>query len=105
MPVTPWLLLVLVCVTTARATRLVVADAFPLVAVTRRRVLNRYSPNSWQAYLAQCPWCMGVWIAAPIVAVADWRYNVPAPLMYWATAAWAAGFLNGLEIHDTDEEG
>lgn len=98
---TPVVLIVLLCGAATRVTRLLVADSFPPVAALRDWVLDRWHPDSWQAYLSSCPWCLGVWVAGALTAAADWRYSVPAPLLMWPTVAWVAGWLTTeAERHD-----
>lgn len=91
------LLLVLMVGATARITRLLVADSFPPIARARSWVGAR---GDWQDYLTDCPWCIGVWVAAAVTAAAEWRYSVPAPLLVWPTVAWAAAMLVSVEPHD-----
>jgi hypothetical protein len=91
------LLIVLVCLATARVTRLLVADAFPPIAIARSWAAAR---GDWQDYLTSCPWCMGVWVAGIITALTAWRYDLPAPLLVWPTAAYAAGWIVGQETHE-----
>jgi hypothetical protein len=91
------LLVVLTVLTAARLTRLVVADSFPPLAVARMRVVERWGQESWQAYLVHCPWCMGVWLAAAVVAAVTAWYGLPAPVLVWAAAAWGSGFLAAIE--------
>lgn len=103
------MLLVLMCGATARITRLLVADAFPPVARLRAMATVRWRDGSWQAYLAGCPWCLGVWVAGLLTLVVEWHYSLPAPVLVWPTVAWVAGFLTNLETHepdvDADEDG
>jgi len=92
-----WLLVVLVGLASARLTRLLVLDALPPLAVARMRVRERWGDDSWQAYLAHCPWCVGVYVAAAVTAAATACYGMPAPVLVWLTAAWLAGFLTVIE--------
>lgn len=95
------LLLVLLAVTSARVTRLLVADAFPPIARARSWVAAR---GDWQDYLMSCPWCMGVWVAGALTAVTTAWYGLPAPVLVWGMCAHVAGLINILEPHDADEE-
>lgn len=95
------LLLVLLAVTSARVTRLLVADAFPPIARARSWV---GSHGDWQDYLVNCPWCIGVWAAGLLTLAVDIHYGVPAPLLVWGMCAHVAGLINILEPHDADEE-
>ena len=60
-PVDVVLMLLLMVGATARVTRLLVADAFPPIAVARSRFESR---GARQEYLASCPRCTSVWVAA-----------------------------------------
>lgn len=95
------LLLVLLAVTTARVTRLLVADAFPPIARARSWVAAR---GDWQEYLVHCPWCVGVWAAAALTLVVDVHYGLPAPLLVWGACAHIAGLANILEPHDAEDD-
>jgi hypothetical protein len=101
--VDPWLLILLTCVTAMRITRLIVADTFPPIAVQRQRLTDKYGEHSWQAYLLDCPWCMGFWVAGAVVGVVTAWYGLPAPLLVWATAAYVSGQLVALSYNDDEE--
>lgn len=94
------LLLVLVVLTVYRVTRLIVADAFPPIAAARFRVQRRYGPESWQAYLSECPWCVSVYVAALVVLAVDLVVGLPAPFLVWP----AASALTGLIAANLDPE-
>lgn len=78
---------------TARLTRLVVDDQ--IGAPLRARIISWRGPESQAAYLAQCPWCLGLWVAIA-VAVAAWLsggaawFTVPALA---ATLSYTYGLL------------
>lgn len=55
--------------TTARLTRLVVADI--LTAPLRARATSRFGVDSKRAYLLSCAWCSSIWVAA-LIAPAAW---------------------------------
>jgi hypothetical protein len=95
-------LLVLLALTSARVTRLLVADQFPPVARARSRLA---AAGDWQAYLLSCPWCMGVWVAGVVTAVAEARYGLPAPLLVFPSVAWVSGWLGSVEQHDDPVDG
>jgi hypothetical protein len=64
------LLFVVAALATYRLTRLVTADKItePLRAFAERR--------RWSGYLAQCDWCLSIWVApGPAVAVVLWPDN------------------------------
>lgn len=57
---------------TARVTRLITRDDFPFRRV-RDWSLTRYGEHGWLTQLLECPWCTGVWVAAPAaVSAAAW---------------------------------
>jgi len=95
-----FLLLVLLTLAVARATRLLVADAFPPVARARSWVAAR---GDWQEYLTSCPWCMSVWVAGLVTLAADVHYGLPAPLLVWPASAYVAAWIVASETHDTEE--
>lgn len=80
-----------------RLTRLVTRDAFPPVAAIRTRISKRFGEDSWQSYLAECPWCMSVWIAAAATALACRYVNIPAPWLTWLAASAITGLVSSLE--------
>lgn len=97
------LLVVLTALTSARATRFLVADSFPPLAVARARFQDRYGPESWQTYLSRCPWCLGVWTSAAVTGAVTAWYGLPAPVLVWAAAAWVSGYLAVAEPSSGDE--
>lgn len=121
---TTWLYVVMVCVATHRATRLVTRDDFPPILWLREGVIGwahgfGWAPRSrwkdadydhyrrwhWLADLITCPWCAGVWLAAGITWLADRLVTdgLPGPLLVWATAAAVAGWLGRAD--DTGGDG
>ena len=64
------LLVVVAALATYRVTRLVTADQItePLRAFAERR--------KWTGYLAQCDWCLSIWVApGPALCVVLWPDN------------------------------
>src|SRR5215471_14298652 len=49
---------------TARVTRLITRDDFPFRPV-RDWALTKLGEHAWFTRLIECPWCTGVWVAAP----------------------------------------
>jgi hypothetical protein len=90
--VSPTLLFVLLALTAFRITRLITRDEFPPVAVARERVAGRYGDESWQAYLARCPWCVGVYVSAGCTFL-TWLAvgGLPLPLLWWGATAAVVG--------------
>lgn len=89
------LLVVLVVLATYRVTRLFVADSFPPVQAARDRLQARYGVDSWQAYLAECPWCVSVYVGGvfTLAAVVFARHGLVAPLLVWPTASALTGLI------------
>lgn len=69
---------------TARVTRLITRDDFPFRRL-RDWSLTRFGEHAWLTRLLECPWCTGVWIAAPAtVSAALWGHT-----RWWRLlAAW-----------------
>ena len=94
-------LLVVVALTVYRVTRLLTTDAFPPIAAARDRITDRYGPDSWQAYLSVCPWCVSVYVAAAVVlALVLVGPGCPVPVYVAAAASALTGLLARLD----DEE-
>lgn len=88
------LVFVLLALTSYRATRLIARDEFPPLATLRERVAARYPGDSWQAYLARCSWCVGVYVSG-ILTLATWLAlgGLPVPLLWWGGAATMVGVI------------
>lgn len=89
------LLMLLVCATTYRATRLVVRDQIPVIAVPRDWLVRRLE-NTWAsslAYLLECEWCMSVWIGAGVVAATTHYTSLRWPWLVWAAASAFTGLV------------
>ena len=76
----------------ARLTRLLTADT--ITAPIRNAIRRRYGAESAAASFIECPWCVSVWIAAPVAPLAywfglNWWYQVPA---LWLTLGYATGW-------------
>jgi fatty acid desaturase len=87
------LTVILISLSSYRLTRLFARDSFPPIAVRRARIAERRGDASWQAYLATCSWCLGVWIAALVTGATWWAVGVPLPPLTWGAAAAVTGFL------------
>ncbi|MGI5292713.1 hypothetical protein ACQEVF_56710 [Nonomuraea polychroma] len=83
---------------TARVTRFFNSDV--LAAPIRAWILRRHGPASKWTYLAQCPWCLSIWVA-PIAVTAAWLsagawwFTIPA-------AALSASYVYGLIAQHLD---
>lgn len=87
----------LVCLASYRITRLLVRDTFPPLAVQRARIGERWGDSSWQAYLASCSWCAGVYVSGA-VTLATWLIvGLAAPALVWGAAATIVGILGQLD--------
>lgn len=49
------------------------------------------------AYLWECDWCMGFWVAGAITWLTTAYLSVPAPWLVWGAAAAGVGLLAELE--------
>lgn len=92
------ILLVVLAAATARLTRLVTVDS--LTSPLRVRWFKRFPPGPARGrsahplgVLVDCPWCVSVWAAALLVAVAAAVGSVPAPWLTWAAVAYVAGLV------------
>lgn len=87
---------------TARITRLITSDYIARHA--RAWVIRRLGPDHDLAYLVTCPWCLSVWLAGGVMALA-WFYGSHAGFIIPA-AALTASYLIGIaaSILDTAEE-
>lgn len=52
------------------------------------------------AYLIECDWCSGAWIAAAVVALGDLYGSVPMPGLLWLAIAGLVGLLRTFEPHE-----
>lgn len=88
------LLVVLVFLTVYRVTRLIVADTFPPMAAMRDAIEDRWGTDSWQNYLANCPWCVSGYVAAGVVAATAWTVGLPYPLLMIPAASALTGIID-----------
>ena len=88
----------LVCLAVYRVTRFITADAFPAMEAIRTGVGDRFGPDSWQAYLVECPWCVSIYVGAAAVALAQGvGVDFPAPVAVWLTASAVTGLIASFE--------
>jgi hypothetical protein len=52
----------------ARVTRFITDDT--LFAPARAWIIRRYGVAGWLSVLVECPWCVSIWVAGPVAAVA-----------------------------------
>lgn len=88
----PVLLLVLTAAT-FRVTRFLASDAFPPVEAFRHWVEDRFGPDSGPAYLAHCPWCLSIYVAAAITAAVDVLHGLPLPVLVALAASGVTGLV------------
>lgn len=96
----------------ARLARLIAKDTFPPVRMVRERILEHYDPGGHirkqggelpaLAELIVCPWCVGFWVSAGVVAA---RRFVPGwwdPLARALATSMAVGQLVGMSQEEGD---
>lgn len=118
-----WLLFVIVCLATYRATRLITTDQLPIIALPRESFVQRWGvPQNAQnpklsfsgkrtnllmrslAYLWECEWCTGMWIGA-LVVYGTWRWTplgdqpIWVSVLLWLTASGVTGLIAQREPH------
>lgn len=87
----------------ARLTRLLTEDR--ITVAYRRWVVNKWGENSMTAYLAHCPWCTSMYIAAVVMPLTwivvdiltpefPWWLTLIASIMSIPAASHVAGLLN-----------
>ena len=105
-PMSLWLLVALIVISTHRVTRLITRDALPLIAAPREAFVQRWggyvdaeTPEERKlsingsrtnivmkslAYLWECDWCASVWVAAGVTYTA-WEFTILGE-QHWAVA-------------------
>jgi len=81
-------LLVVLALATYRVTRFLILD--DLIERPRIWVYMRLSRWPKVLELAGCPWCLSVWIAGALTAVAAVASSVPLPVLSWLAVAGGA---------------
>lgn len=94
----PLLLIVLICLATYSATRLLTTDKLPLIRVPREWIAGKLR-NHWFGYLITCDWCSSVYVAAGIVWAVDFytSQSVPFPPLLVLLARAVTGWLSNAE--------
>lgn len=95
-------LVVLCALVTWRLTRLWMSDTILdtprskiMGFVIRKRRNGKVPDRAFKIHeLLTCWWCFTVWVAAPVVAVADLSLSVPAPLLVWFASAGLATLIH-----------
>ncbi len=111
MTMEPWLLYILICLATHRATRFFTRDHFPLVAIPRERITNWWDPSpDWRAkhenarphwgllgralaFLWECDWCLSMYVGAGIIWGVTQYVSVPLPVLAWLMASTVTGLI------------
>ncbi len=101
-PLGPVFQFVLVVLVTYRVTRLICADAFPLIAIPREWLIRKLGDAHWGSYLATCMWCASMYVAAGVVALFDRYYSVPMPVAQVFAASALTGYMAMREPEDDD---
>lgn len=76
-----------------RAQRLVTTDEWPPSQALRRYVERRFGPHSSWAELVHCPWCVSVWLGAPVAFAFDYFVGLALPVAQFAAAVAVAGLI------------
>lgn len=106
----PWVILVLLSLSSHRVTRVITRDYFPPVRIIREAIDRKLGAEHWLAYLTQCDWCAGIWVASGLttalalfVALDEHESWWPWPV--WILFALAAASITGLVAqHEPDDE-
>lgn len=114
-----YLLTMLIMLASYRLTRLITRDKLPLIALPRDKFVERWGVYEDEtdksipigvrdriqdgrrtnlfmrslAYLWECDWCMGIWIAAGVVYAATFYVDVPYPVLQWLAASAVTGIF------------
>lgn len=76
----------------ARVVRLIVDDKIMLPF--RKWVLSKSGEEGWFFYLVTCPWCMGIWVAAPMTAITfAWPHKIWFGVLTFLAVAQMASTL------------
>lgn len=79
------------CASTWRATRLLVKDDLPPIRAPREWLVLRSQREDgtlrWYGELITCPWCVSVWVAAAFTLATDLLVGLPVPVLTFGLAA------------------
>lgn len=94
-------IIVLICLSTHRITRLITRDAFPPAVWFRTKIEDLTHSEHWLAYLTQCDWCASIWVASGIstvlgLIVANVLHASWWPWPIWILVALTASSVTGL---------
>lgn len=79
-----------------RLTRLLQVDNLPPLPAVRAWLVNRY-PTHPLIELVDCPWCLGFWVSAGVVAADAVAPKLWRPLALALALSAAVGHLRGLD--------
>jgi hypothetical protein len=83
-------------VATYRLTRLAQTDTFPPVAFVRSKVVNSRSPE-WVQELAECPWCLSMWVGLGVYTMRRRYPKLWRPLAFALAASAVTGLISEKE--------
>lgn len=86
------MLIAVLALATYYVTYVVTRSSLPPVKWARRTIETRWDGHSI-AYLVNCPWCAGFWVACAIVGVTAWVDSVPWPVAVVFACAGVAGVV------------
>lgn len=75
-------------------TRIIAVSRFPLAENLRYKVYYRFGNESWQYYLVNCVWCVGVYISAVVVGITSFFADLPLPVLWWGAVAGFVGIIH-----------
>lgn len=79
-----------------RLTRLLQVDSLPPLPAVRSWLITRY-PDHPLIELVSCPWCLGFWVSAGVVAADAMAPKLWRPLALALALSAAVGHLRGLD--------
>lgn len=97
----PWVLTVLLILSTHRITRLITRDVFPPARFARELIEQRLGEEHWLAYLTQCDWCASIYVSTFITSfyalyVANGMHTSFWPWPTWVLMGLTASTVTGL---------
>lgn len=98
-PLRPLFLLIVISLVTYRVTRLIAADAFPLIARPREWIIGKLGEDHWFSYLITCMWCASMYVAAGTVVIFDRYTSVPWP---YAMVFVASAITGTIAMHEPE---
>lgn len=84
----PWVILLLLSLTTHRVTRVITRDYFPPVRKAREYIDRKLGEEHWLAYLTQCDWCAGMWVAGGLTTGLALYVSLVMHQSWWPWPIW-----------------